>query len=182
MSSAATSAFILLANQLQRLREGAHELPSQQDLVQYWSGVGFVLDGVHYVAPRDEVAEVLSIPEYTRIPGVYSWMKGVSNVRGRLMAVMDLTIFFNKISSLKEQRRRLLVIDDHDIYTGMAVDEILGMQHFPQHDHVDEWSSVDEQMAPYITGAYVRDGEYWPVFSLRLLAEDPRFLQVSRAG
>lgn len=179
--STATSAFLLLADFTRRLRDNAHDLPSQQDMVQYWSGIGFMLDGVHYVSPIDEVAEVLSIPDYTRIPGVHPWMKGVSNVRGRLMAVMDLTVFLNKISSLKAQRRRLMVIDENDLYTGMAVDEVLGMQHFPVTDFVDQWM-VDTDVAPYVCGAYARDGSYWPVFSLRLLAEDPRFLQVSRAG
>lgn len=179
--SAATSAFLLLADYASRLHKNAHELPSQQDLVQYWSGIGFVLDGVNYVSPLDEVAEVLSIPDYTRIPGVHPWMKGISNVRGRLMTIMDLTLFLDKIASLQAQRRRLLVIDEGDFYTGMTVDEVLGMQHFPATDFVDQWST-DAAVAPYICGAYARDGGYWPVFSLRLLAEDPRFLQVSRAG
>lgn len=179
--STATSAFILLADLTRRLHENAHELPSRQDLVQYWSGIAFILDGVNYVAPLDEVAEVLSAPDYTRVPGVSPWMKGVSNVRGRLMAVMDLTVFLNKVSSLNTQRRRLLVIDENDLYTGMAVDDVLGMQHFPVSGFVDQWAT-DAAVTPYICGAYARDGSYWPVFSLRLLAEDPRFLQVGRAG
>src|SRR3546814_1320135 len=98
---------MLLADYAQRLHDNAHDLPSQQDMVQYWSGIGFILDGVHYVAPIDEVAEVLSIPDYTRIPGVHPWMKGVSNVRGRLMAVMDLTVFLNKISRSEEHTSEL---------------------------------------------------------------------------
>ncbi len=59
------------------------------------------------------------------------WMKGVANVRGRLMTVMDLSRFLGQPSELQEKRRRLLVLDQDDLYTGVIVDEVLGMQHFP---------------------------------------------------
>ena len=44
--SAASAAFIKLAEYFIRCRDNAAALPSQEDLVQYWSGVAFVLDGV----------------------------------------------------------------------------------------------------------------------------------------
>lgn len=96
MSTTASAAYIQLADYNRRCREQAKDLPMQQDAVSYWSGVGFVLDGKKYVAPLDEVSEILSVPAYTRIPGARSWMKGVANVRGRLMTVMDLSGFLEK--------------------------------------------------------------------------------------
>ncbi len=179
--SSATSAFALLANYARLLEENAHDLPTRQDLAQLWSGIGFVLDGARYVAPLDEVAEVLSPPDFTRIPGVLPWMRGVSNVRGRLMAVMDLTAFLADDLPAALQRRRLLVVDQDELYTGMAVDQVLGMQHFPADSFVEQWN-VSDRVAPYVRGAYAQDGEYWPVFSLSSLTQDPRFMQVSRAG
>ena len=180
--SAASAAYIKLAEYYLRCRDKAAELPSKQDLVRYWSGIGFILDGVRYVAPLDEVSEILKLPPYTRVPGVLSWMKGVANVRGRLMTVMDLTGFLDKISTLQERRRRLLVIDEGDLYTGLAVDEVLGMQHFPVDGFMAEPPAADDAVTPYTRGAYMRDGELWAVFSLFQLADDPRFLQVARTG
>lgn len=180
--SAASAAYIKLAEYYFRCRDNAAALPSQEDLVQYWSGVGFVLDGVRYISPLDEVSEILTVPSYTRVPGVLSWMKGVANVRGRLMTVMDLTGFLDKRTTLKESRRRLVVIDEGEVYTGMAVDEVLGMQHFPVDGFTDQPEGIDEAVAPYVRGAYMRDGEQWPVFSLLQLAEDPRFINVARTG
>ncbi|KAF0810933.1 type IV pili signal transduction protein PilI [Alcanivorax sp. S71-1-4] len=180
--SAASAAYIKLAEYYVRCREKAAALPSQQDLVQYWSGIGFTLDGVRYVAPLDEVSEILKVPPYTRVPGVLNWMKGVANVRGRLMTVMDLTGFLDKPSALQERRRRLLVIDEGELYTGLTVDDVLGMQHFPVDGYVSEAPALDDAVRPYTLGAYQRDNEYWPVLSLFRLADDPRFLQVARTG
>ncbi|WP_111657899.1 chemotaxis protein CheW [Isoalcanivorax indicus] len=180
--SAASAAYIKLAEYYVRCREKAAELPSKEDLVSYWSGIGFMLDGVRYVAPLDEVSEILKVPPYTRVPGVLSWMKGVANVRGRLMTVMDLTGFLNKATTLQERRRRLLVIDEGELYTGLAVDDVLGMQHFPVDGFSAGTAEADEAVAPYIRGSYTRDDGHWAVFSLFQLADDPRFLQVARTG
>lgn len=176
-----SAAYTRLVDYMNRCRERAYNLPLQEDLVQYWSGIGFTLGEVKYVAPLDQVSEILSVPEYTRVPGVLDWMKGVANVRGRLMTVMDLIGFLNKTPALKEKSRRLLVLDEGEIYTGLVVDEVLGMQHFQVDGFVSEPKSPDEAVLPYIEGAYTRDGEQWPVFSLFRLADDPQFLQVTRA-
>lgn len=180
--SAASAAYIKLAEYLARFRSTALDLPARQDVVQYWSGIGFMLDGQRYVAPLEQVSEILISTSYTRLPGVYSWMKGVANVRGRLMAVMDLAGFLDKSTDLQERRRRLLVIDQGDLYTGLTVDDVYGMQHFNVETFVAEPEEVDGAVQPYLEGAYQRDGELWPVFSLLNLASDPRFLQVARSG
>ena len=180
--SAASAAYARLVDYMQRCGTNAEPLPLQEDLVQYWSGIGFTLGEVQYVAPLEQVSEILSVPEYTRVPGVLNWMKGVANVRGRLMTVMDLIGFLEKTPTLSEKLRRLLVLDEGELYTGLVVDEVLGMQHFQVDGFVEEPENLDEAVQPYIEGAYVRDGEQWPVFSLFRLADDPRFLQVTRAG
>jgi twitching motility protein PilI len=183
MSAAASAAFITLADYLARCRARAADLPMREDAVQYWSGVGFTLEGRYFVAPLDEVAEILSVPAYTRIPGVLGWMKGVANVRGRLMTIMDLSRFLGNVSDLQEKRRRLLVLDRDDLYTGVIVDEVLGMQHFPADDHVATPATGEGQdISAYLDGGYPRDGEQWSVFSLARLARDPRFMQAARTG
>jgi|TARA_R110002073_G_scaffold68403_1_gene169969 twitching motility protein PilI len=180
--SAASAAYIKLAEYLTRFRTTALELPSRQDVVQYWSGIGFMLDGRVYVAPLEQVSEILMSTPYTRLPGVHHWMKGVANVRGRLMAVMDLAGFLDKKTSLQEKRRRHLVIDHGELYTGLTVDEVYGMQHFAVDTFTDQPEGVDDAARPFVEGAYMRDGEQWLVFNLMQLATDPRFLQVARAG
>ncbi|MCC4307506.1 MAG: chemotaxis protein CheW [Alcanivorax sp.] len=182
MSTAASAAFVKLADYLVRCRRLAASLPMQEDAVDYWSGVGFTLDRHRLVAPMDEVAEILSVPAYTRVPGVLPWMKGVANVRGRLMTIMDLSRFLGRASELQERRRRLLVLDQNDLYTGVIVDEVQGMQHFPLDAYRPVPTAGDEDLGPYLRGGYLRDGELWSVFSLTRLAQDPRFMQAARTG
>lgn len=176
------AAYLKLA-ELQRLcREKAAGLPQQSEVVEYWSGIGFTMDGVNYVAPIPEVSEILPVPRYTRVPGVLGWMKGIANVRGRLLPIMDLIGYFNRKSALQERRRRLLVLDHGEVYSGLVVDDVLGMQHFPVDGYARESGEQDPAIVPFTDGAYNREDGKWIVFCPHRLVDDPRFMQVARTG
>ena len=120
----AQTPFQILLEIDQRCRALAAGLPSQQAAVQTWSGIGFRMGERLFVAPMGEVGEVLHEPRYTLLPGVKSWVKGVANVRGRLLPIMDLCGFFgNELSPLRKLRR-VLVVDHQEIFAGLTVDDI----------------------------------------------------------
>lgn len=146
-----------------------------------WTGVGFMLAGQRFVAPIGEVAEILKVPRYTLIPGVEPWMKGLANVRGRLLPIMDLMGFLNRRSQALELRRRILVVDHGEIFSGLMVDEVLGMQHLSVDEYDRSPSGVFAEVAPYVRGCFVRDGQKWYVLLLSRLTEDPRFLKAAAA-
>ncbi len=94
-----------------------------------WTGVGFTLAGENFLAPIGEIAEILKTPRYTLVPGVESWMRGLANVRGRLLPITDILLFLGRKSNKQEQKRRVLVVDHEEMFAGLVVDEVLGMQH-----------------------------------------------------
>ncbi len=52
--SAQAAPFAVLTDIAQRSRSMAAGLPEQQEAVELWNGIGFVLSGEHYVAPMGE--------------------------------------------------------------------------------------------------------------------------------
>ena len=88
--SAQAAPFAVLTDIARRSRAMAAGLPEQQEAVELWNGIGFVLAGERYVAPMGEVTEILHVPRYTHIPGVHPFMMGAANVRGRLLPLVDL--------------------------------------------------------------------------------------------
>jgi twitching motility protein PilI len=177
--SEASAAYKSLVDLAVRSRAHALGLPEQEEVKAFWSGVGFTLDGRKYVVPMGEVAEILEMPRFTQVPGVKSWVRGVANVRGRLMPVMDLMMFLNRQSGLQTKRRRLLVLERGELYSGLIVDEVLGMQHFPVDTYTDEIPVEYRDTQIYLKGGYRVDSDFWSVFSLFTLARDPRFLNVA---
>jgi twitching motility protein PilI len=173
------TAFELLLDIDRRCRLLAADLPSQETRVQGWSGIGFRLGDHWYVAPMGEVAEVLHEPRCTLMPGVKAWVKGVANLRGRLLPVIDLGGFLgHELLALRKQRR-VLVVEYQDVFVGLLVDEVVGMQHFAQELLARAALTVDEAAsAPFIQGQFNTD-QVWQVFSPFALAQAPGFMDVA---
>ncbi|HEX4939310.1 MAG TPA: chemotaxis protein CheW [Candidatus Kapabacteria bacterium] len=177
--SEVSRAYLALADIAQLSRQHAQGLPAQEEARAIWSGVGFTLNDRRYVVSMEEVSEILSVPRYTQVPGVKSWVKGIANVRGRLMPVMDLLGFLNRPSALQLKRRRLLALERGELYSGLVVDEVLGMQHIPQDTFTTTVPGEYAETRPYLKGGFATEKGFWAVFSLYELARDPRFLNVA---
>ncbi|MCG6573172.1 chemotaxis protein CheW [Pseudomonas sp. AF32] len=177
--SPSLTAFELLAQIDRRCRSLAADLPSQPILRHSWSGIGFRLGEHWYVAPMDEVSEVLHEPRHTHLPGVKPWVRGVANLRGRLLPLMDLCGFFGHELSTVRKQRRVLVVDHDEIFAGLLVDEVLGLQHFAQ-DSLEPTpvGDLDGPEAVFVKGRF-RGERQWQVFSPFALTRSAGFMDVA---
>ncbi|SEO93037.1 chemotaxis protein CheW [Aquisalimonas asiatica] len=173
------TAFELLTD-LERLgRDHAADLPAQEEHSEDWVGVGFRLGGQRFASPMAEVAELLKYPELAPVPRTRPWVRGMANVRGTLLPIMDLNGFMGEHNSSLTRLSRVLVIPIENAYTGLLVDEVFGLRHFPREalDGVPE--DVPGSCAPFVTGSVTHHGERWLLFSMRALVDDPQFLMVA---
>ena len=178
-SGGTPTAFELLLDIDRRCRLLTADQPSSERRVEQWSGIGFRLAGQWFVAPMGEVAEVLNEPRSTRVPGVQPWVRGVANLRGRLLPVMDLAGFFGVGPVLPGKQRRVLVLDHEAIFAGLLVDEVLGLQHFPPASlQPVPPQSLIPAAAPFVRGHFATQRN-WAIFSPYALAQAPGFLDVA---
>lgn len=172
--------FDYLAELEQQATENAFELPEQQTQAVYWDGVGFTLNDQQYVVQIGEVTEILPVPSATPLPGVHPWAKGVANVRGRLIPIVDLGEFLGRERESRETSNRIMVVDRDELSVGLIVDEVQGMVHFSTGNYNRELpESLAEPARPYTTGYYHQDREY-VVFSTDLLVNNERFLKAAK--
>jgi twitching motility protein PilI len=170
---------VLLHRMAQRGRQMAHSLPQQLEVKSTWEGVGFSIGTTSMVAPLDQVREILSDVTVTRIPGAKGWVRGVSNVRGNLLPILDLQGFLSGSPSKMSRKSRILVIQHKGITAGLVVDAVLGMRHFIADEFSKDISSADASLRDYLNGSYRQGGYYWLVFDIHKLVETPEFLQVA---
>ncbi|OOG13084.1 chemotaxis protein CheW [Pseudomonas sp. C9] len=171
------TAFELLLQIDQRCRLLAADLPSQPTRQDSWSGIGFRLGEDWYVAPMGEVSEVLHEPRFTQLPGVKPWVKGVANLRGRLLPIMDLGGFFGHEASAVRKQRRVLVVEHNEIFAGLLVDEVFGLQHFAQ-DSLEPADHLNGPMSGFVKGRFQHE-QAWQVFSPFALAQSQSFMHVA---
>ncbi len=143
------------------------------------TGIGFLLHGQRMVAPMDEVAEIISVPKYTRLPGVKPWVLGVANLRGRLLPVYDLEALVGSNRGSPKRQRRVLAVDMGDHYCGLLVSKVFGMQRVAEATDTLSSAGVSSEMGPYIEGAYWRDEVLWTRISARRLAQGPLLQQIA---
>lgn len=178
----ASAAFNQLVSLAELSKVHAKGLPAQIDAKPYWSGIGFSLFGINYVAPMGEVSEMLEMPGFTRLPGVNAWVKGVANVRGRLLPLTDLAMFLGGKLASSWRQQRVLVVETGEIYSGLVVDGVFGMQHFLVESYSQTLSegAANSETEPFLQGSFRSDdGKEWIVFSPWALVRSDKFFQAA---
>lgn len=145
-----------------------------------WLGVAFMVGGVQLVAPLGDIAEVLSVPPVTPVPLAKPWMIGIANVRGRLLPITNLRGFFGMIAQQTVvQTQKLLVIDQPKLFSGLQVDEVLGIQTFNQRQYEAVGMPIESPLAAYTHGRFRQQDQIWYVFMPSLLAQDQQYLEAA---
>jgi twitching motility protein PilI len=145
-----------------------------------WVGVACRMGGETFLIAREETREVLGYPAViTRIPGAKSWVKGLANVRGSLLPMLDLRQFLGSGSTTPGRNTRVVVVNHREIPAGLIVDEVLGFRRFAEAEFNAEAPPTVIRCDSYLAGAFRRGGEVWPVLSLKSLVESQSFLQAA---
>jgi twitching motility protein PilI len=145
-----------------------------------WVGVAFRMGGETFLVAREETREVLGYPAaVTRIPGAKNWVKGLANIRGQLLPMLDLRQFLGSGATASGRNTRVVVVNHREIPAGLMVDEVLGFRRFAETEFNAEAPPTVIRCDSYLAGAFRRGGEVWPVLSLKSLVESQSFLQAA---
>lgn len=159
--------------------KSAKGLPQEIEQKAMWDGVGFRIGDIYMTAPLDQVNEILYYPNMTLVPGTMPWVKGLANIRGSLLPVMDLQRYLGQPAIHLRQHSRIMVINQGELTTGLLVDEILGLKHFEPEERVSRIKKLDPAVKAYIRGAFRQGDVTWHLFDMSALASDPGFYKVA---
>ena len=99
----------------------------------------FLCAGERYAAPILKIREILSVGSVTRVPATPAWIRGVMNLRGRVLPVVDLAakldlppteitsrscIVMTEVDLLAEQIVMGMIVDAVDTVIELAPEEI----------------------------------------------------------
>jgi purine-binding chemotaxis protein CheW len=86
--------------------------------------VSFMLDEVEYGVDILCVHEILRFPDMTRLPNTPDFIKGVINLRGNVIPVVDVRIRFGFPVGEVTDLTRIIVIETNDKQVGLLVDNV----------------------------------------------------------
>lgn len=79
-----------------------------------------------YALPMSAIAEVGRPPGLTRVPGLPSWVAGLANWRGRVLAVLDLRPLLGASDESVDRKGRLVVLHRTDVRVGLLIEGVDG--------------------------------------------------------
>jgi len=160
-------------------REAAAGLPEKVEHREEWSGIAFRLGDQQLLVPMGEVIETLPMPQLSIVPNTAGWVHGIANLRGRLLPVVDLNGLLHGDVAQPGNRSRVLVIDFENIYSGLVVDEVHGLRHYPVEACVSADNRMDTVLEPYVINGFEDEGVFRGIFSVPALSASERFMQAA---
>ena len=179
MAVESTTPYALVKEIETRSRSLALGLPQQVEVRRTWSGIGFRVGELLLVSSLGEVGEILIYPQLTRLPHARRWVKGVTNMRGSLLPVIDLHDFIEGVPTELDRRTRVLMVQYENISVGLMVDEAMGLRHFFDEERVGGLYTLPDVYRDFIIGGYKQGNTQWGVFNMEKLVTHKRFMEVA---
>lgn len=84
----------------------------------------FSIDEESYGISIKNVIEIIGIEEITKVPELPDYVKGIINLRGKIIPVTDVRLRFKKAEKGYDDRTCIIVIDIDGIFFGLIVDGV----------------------------------------------------------
>lgn len=86
--------------------------------------ITFAVDREIYGIEIRYVTEIVGLQPISKLPEVPDHIKGIINLRGKIIPVVDMRLKFKKEPAEYNDRTCIIVIDTQDISAGLIVDEV----------------------------------------------------------
>lgn len=114
--------------------------------------VAFRLGNETYAMDISYIQEIIRMREITFVPRAPHYMRGVINLRGRIVPVMDLSARLGLTTNEETAQSRIIVVEVGGESIGMIVDAVSEVLRLPE-DHIEPPTQMaGTQSADYISG------------------------------
>ncbi len=101
-------------------------IEEQQDLF-----LTFHVHGEDYGIAIQHVIEIIGIQKITQVPEMPTCYKGIINLRGRVIPVMDVRLRFGHEEKAHDDRTCFIVVQIQETIVGLIVDQVKEVQEIP---------------------------------------------------
>lgn len=81
-----------------------------------------------YGVEINDVVEIIEVPQITKVPSLPSYIKGIINVRSKVVPVIDIRLRFGKEEIPYTSRTCTIILSRDDISVGVIVDSVADVE------------------------------------------------------
>jgi purine-binding chemotaxis protein CheW len=143
----------------------------------------FTLAGCRYAVSVPNVIEVGRVPAITPVPNVPVWLRGVINLRGEILSIIDVRVFLGIDEGHTVESSRMLVVKSvrDEIVTSLIVDQVNGFARFSKARLETPAIPVQDKITPYISAVCEHEEHIVAVLDLERLLLSPEVCQFDEA-
>jgi purine-binding chemotaxis protein CheW len=128
------------------------------------SYIEFQLGSNSYAIPLLLVKEVITLPELTPIPKSPYYYKGLMNLRGHVITVLDLKAKLGsenlqEATQINNDDMVVMVIEKEDVKVGVIIDQVNRVLKLTDGDIASSEDIQDKVNTNYLTGIYLQEGK-----------------------
>lgn len=133
----------------------------------------FRLAHERYAVETRHVEEVYPLRDLTPLPCTPAFIRGIVNVRGRILPVLDLKRFFDLPEQGITDLHRIILVRGGDVQLGLLADLTLGVRNIPADSLQPSLATLTGIRADYLRGV---SEERLVVLDLPRILADPKIL------
>jgi purine-binding chemotaxis protein CheW len=126
-----------------------------------------------YAVETPFVREVYPLKDLTPLPCTPPFVRGVVNVRGRILPVLDLKKFFGLPEKGLTDLHRIILVSNSDLEIGLLADSVVGVRAIPAECIQPSLPTLTGIRADYLKGV---TSERLVVLDIAHLLADPRIV------
>jgi purine-binding chemotaxis protein CheW len=133
----------------------------------------FKLANERYALETRHVVEVHPLRDLTPLPGTPPFIRGIVNLRGRILPVIDLKKFFGLPEQGVTDLHRIIVVRGNDMELGLLADVVASVRHVARASLAPPLPTLSEIAAAYLMGV---SDERLVVLDLERILADPKIV------
>ncbi len=92
---------------------------------EQWKYLIFSVSGIDYGVEIGYVTEIIGIQPITAIPNTPSFIKGIINIRGTIVPVVDMRLRFNYEPTEYGEKTCIISLNNENMHLGLIVDAVV---------------------------------------------------------
>lgn len=140
------------ADSLERDQKTREKTKVSDEALETW--VTFKLDKESFGLPVSHVQEILRVATITRVPHAPHSVRGVTNMRGRVLPVVDLRVRLGLDEAKTDGHSRILVVSSHGRVFGLLVDSVQQVLRLDRNKVQPPPPDIMTTRSEYILGVY----------------------------
>jgi len=122
--------------------------------------VSFNMNKEEFSFPINTVQEIVRLSKVTTVPGAPKSVKGIINLRGSILPLIDLRKHLGLSAAEDSDETRIVVVRHQETSTGMIVDRVNEVLHVEDNELEPPPSAVESSRATWLRGiAKINDGK-----------------------